>query len=223
MKSKSASTSKSTKSEPEEDRRRRKTRKTVKTSVNADSKLRKKIVAISNFHNAVFGNNEPQIGRQLIALFESEFTKNGNFQVTATQQIQEILKSQDISFDERMDPATAAKIGKVASANLFVFGNITEFNLTEESLESSRLGDRTTHTAKLALTVTLVDVNTGLALKSVKIDEIAESSSNRVKIPVFGSLGKKQSMNSELRNKLFHGSRKQSSQKCRRAVNSVNH
>lgn len=203
LKPKSAQTSKAPASEPKKVEAEEEEPVETATTSKKDSTLRKKVVAISNFHNAVFGNSEPQIGRQLIALFESEFTKNGAFQVAATQQIQEILKKQDISFDERMDPATAAKIGKVASANLFVFGNITEFNLTEDTMESSKIGDRTIHTAKLALTVTIVDVNTGIALKSVKVEETAESSSNRVKVPFFGSVGKKQSMNSELRNKLF--------------------
>lgn len=203
LKSKSANTSKPAKSEPEdvseEEERPAKTGASSKT----DSTPRKKVIAISNFYNAVFGNTETQIGRQLIALFESEFTKNGTYQVTATQQIQNILKKQDISFDERMDPVTAAKIGKIASANLFVFGNITEFNLTEDSMEAGKMGERITHTAKLALTVTIVDVNTGLALKSVTVNETAKSSANTLKVPFFGSIGKKQSMNSELRNKLF--------------------
>lgn len=147
------------------------------TKNKAAAKSRKKVIVISNFYNAVVGNTEPQVGRQLVALFESAFTKNGAYQVAASSQIKEILKNQDISFDERMDPKTAAKIGKVASANVFVFGNITEFNLTKGGFNIGPFGGKVSYTVKLGLTVTLVDVNTGLALKSVKVEETVKDSS----------------------------------------------
>ena len=167
-----------------------------------DSTQRKKVIAISNFFNAVTGNEEPQMGRQLVALFYSEFTRAGTYSVAATQQLEKILAEQDKTFDERMDARTAAKIGKIASANVFVFGDINEFNLTESEIEGGKYGSQNTFTATLGLTVSLVDVNTGVTLKSVNVKETAAKTSTQIK--VFGQpLSKKLKMTPDLRNKLF--------------------
>lgn len=170
----------------------------IPTKTSAKNKSGKKVIAISNFYNAVVGNTQPEVGRQLVALFESEFTKNGTYQVAATQQLQQILEKQDISFDERMDPATAAKIGKIASANIFVYGNITEFNLTKKGFNLGLLGGKTTYTAKLGLTVTLVEVDTGLALKSVQVESTTEESSKKIL-----DFNQNSEMSQDLRNRLF--------------------
>ena len=171
---------------------------TAAKSSKKESTQRKKVIAISNFFNAATGNEEPQMGKQLVALFYSEFARNGTYEVTAKQQFEEILKAQDISFDERMDARTAAKIGKIASANVFVFGDITEFTLTEDEVEVEPYGKQTKFTAKLGLVVSLVDVNTGVTLKSVNVIETAERSATKVLI-----FGKKLKMTPDLRNKLF--------------------
>ena len=197
LKSKTASTQNSSKSKTAETTTEAIPTETKKPS-KTNSKTGKKVIAISNFYNAVVGNTEPQVGRQLIALFESEFTKNGAYQVAATQQLQQILEKQDISFDERMDPATASKIGKIASANIFVYGNITEFNLTKGGFNIGLLGGKTTYTAKLGLTVTLFDVDTGIALKSVQVDATAKDSSNKIL-----DFNQNSEMSQDLRNRLF--------------------
>lgn len=163
-----------------------------------DATPRKKVIAVSNFFNAVIGNVEPQIGRQLIALFSSEFARNGAYEVAAKQQLDTILKEQDVSFDERMDAKTAAKIGKIATANAFVFGDITEFTLTTEEFDGGQYGNQITHTAKLGLVINLVDVNTGVTIKSVSVEETAEKSAKKILI-----FGKKLVMTPDLRNKLF--------------------
>lgn len=163
-----------------------------------DSAPRKKVIAVSNFYNAVIGNEEPQIGRQLTALFTDEFTRNKTYSVAATQQIEEILQAQDKTHDERMDAQTAAKIGKIASANAFVFGDIIEFTLTDGGFDAGQYGSKTSFVATLGLVISLVDVNTGVTLKSVNVEETAEESSTKVI-----GIGKKLTMTPDLRKKLF--------------------
>lgn len=163
-----------------------------------DAIPRKKVIAVSNFFNAIIGSVEPQIGRQLTALFSSEFATNGTYEVAAKQQLEEILKAQDVSFDERMDAKTAAKIGKIATASVFVFGDITEFNLTDEEIEVEPYGKQITFTANLGLVISLVDVNTGVTLKSVNVQETAQRSAKKV----FG-IARNLKMTPDLRNKLF--------------------
>lgn len=139
----------------------------------ADPKSLKKAVAVLNFDDASLGNKELSLGNHLIAALTRELTATKVFAVTERMQIESVMKELNLSFDEAMDPKTAAKVGKRVAANTAIFGTINEYNMTGDQI--SLMGvTKTKYTATVGFSIRLVDINTGVILESVESTETAK-------------------------------------------------
>lgn len=144
-----------------------------------DSKSSKKVVAVLSFEDASLGNKELALGRHLVDSLTKELARTKEYSVAEKMQIEAVMKEMNLSFDEAMDPKTAARVGKRVSANTAVFGTITEYNVVDK--ETKVLGvSRTRYTATVGLIIRLVDINTGLILESAESNESASDEALKV-------------------------------------------
>lgn len=90
------------------------------------TKQPRKIIVVLDFDDVSLGSQKMQIGKQVGILLVNEFSKNGTYKVIERQRLAQILREQDLTFDERFDQDTAATVGKALSANPVVLGTITE-------------------------------------------------------------------------------------------------
>jgi len=162
-----------------------------------DTTAAKKTVAVLSFEDASLGNKDLPLPKYLVDTLNKELTNTKAFNVTEKMQIAAILKERNLSFDEAMDPRTAAAVGKQVSANTAIFGTISEYTIVSDEI-SVLLAARIRHTATVSLIIRLVDINTGLILESVESRETAKKDS----IATIGG-GTNSAMTNDLKIKLF--------------------
>lgn len=163
----------------------------------SDTASAKKTVAVLSFEDASLGNKDLPLGKYLIDALSKELANTKAFNVAEKQQIAAILKELNLSFDEAMDPKTAAKVGKQVSANTAIFGTISEYTIVSDEFVTV-FGGKIKHTATVGLIIRLVDINTGLILESVESSETAKKES--ILTPL---VSKNTSMTNDLKIKLF--------------------
>jgi curli biogenesis system outer membrane secretion channel CsgG len=103
----------------------------------------KKRVALFDFeYGAVhhwWGNWEWDIGKGISDMIVTNLVRDGTYSVIERKQLDKILTEQNFSNSERANPATAAKIGKVAGVNAIVIGTVTQFGFENKSLDTGAL------------------------------------------------------------------------------------
>ena len=98
----------------------------------------------------------------------SELVKTGRFRMVERQKLDKILQEQNLAESGRIDPSTAAKLGKILGVQLVVIGAVTEFNVNETGGNVPQIGSWKglggvgfrMITGKAALTARLVDTTT---------------------------------------------------------------
>ena len=106
-------------------------------SAKTDTKPAKQTVAVLSFEDASLGNKDLPLGKYLIDALSKELANTKAYNVAEKQQIASILKELNLSFDEAMDPKTAAKVGKMVSANTAIFGTISEYTIVSDEFDHS--------------------------------------------------------------------------------------
>lgn len=71
------------------------------------------------------------IGEGMSEMLVTALVETGKFKVLERQQIHDVLGEQDLGDSGRVDPATAAKIGKVLGARYLVYGTVNEFEYSK--------------------------------------------------------------------------------------------
>lgn len=100
----------------------------------AQSTPRKPRVAIMSFDyatvqsssSAMFGSNV-DVGKGISDLLINNLVKDGTFSVIERAALDKLMTEQNFSNSNRADPATAARLGKLAGVDAIVIGAITEF------------------------------------------------------------------------------------------------
>jgi curli biogenesis system outer membrane secretion channel CsgG len=90
----------------------------------------------------------------------TQLVKTGDFSVLERAQIQKILDEQLAGQSGAIDPATAAKVGKLIGIQFALVGSITQFSIDEKSGGIGRFSASYSQ-AESMLDVRVVDVNTG--------------------------------------------------------------
>jgi curli biogenesis system outer membrane secretion channel CsgG len=80
----------------------------------------------SYWHSATWDLGEGMAEMTTTALVES-----GKFRVLERQQINDVLGEQDFGDTGRVDPSTAAKIGKIVGAQYLLYGTVNEFEYSK--------------------------------------------------------------------------------------------
>jgi curli biogenesis system outer membrane secretion channel CsgG len=134
----------------------------------------KKRIAVLDFEfNAIqhWWEGDWDIGRGIADILVTKLVTDGHYSVIERKQIETILSEQDFSHSGRVDPATAAKIGKILGLDGIVVGSITQFGTEDKKTGGigGVIGNRAgvlggvgvkKTKAKVAINARLIDVNT---------------------------------------------------------------
>ena len=101
---------------------------------------KKKRVAVLDFDyatvmsnaQAIFGTNV-DVGKGSSALLEEQLVNDGKYTLVERNAIDKILKEQNFANSDRVDPSTAAKIGKILGVDAVVTGSITQFGRDDQN------------------------------------------------------------------------------------------
>ncbi|MEZ4630590.1 MAG: CsgG/HfaB family protein [Deinococcales bacterium] len=71
-----------------------------------------------------------QLGSGLADIFVSEAFRSQQFRITERAELDKVLYEQDLAASGRIDPSTAASLGKITGAELLVLGSLSEFGVS---------------------------------------------------------------------------------------------
>jgi curli biogenesis system outer membrane secretion channel CsgG len=126
---------------------------------------------------AIFGTNV-NIGKGISDLLVDKLTNDGNYRVIERNAISKVITEQNFSNSDRVDPSSAAKIGKILGVDAIITGDITTFGRDDKNTNLGGilgghagfgLGKVGTSSSKavVAVTARMIDANTGEVLASV--------------------------------------------------------
>jgi curli biogenesis system outer membrane secretion channel CsgG len=81
---------------------------------------------------AIFGTNQ-DIGKGIADLMVEKLVKTGTYRVIERKAIAKILAEQNFSNSDRVDPNTAAKVGRLLGVDAIVMGSITQFGRDDKT------------------------------------------------------------------------------------------
>lgn len=119
-----------------------------------------------------YGWSYANLGRAAADNLASALVKTGSYRVIERQQLDKVLAEQDLGDSKRVDPSTAARMGKVLGVQLIIVGSVTEFTVSDIGGSAPMLGKfkgwsgigGKMITGKAALTARLVDTTTAEVL-----------------------------------------------------------
>ena len=71
------------------------------------------------------------LGEGMAEMLATALVETGKFKVLERQQIHDVLGEQDLGASGRIEPATAAKIGKILGARYLIYGTVNEFEYSK--------------------------------------------------------------------------------------------
>ncbi len=81
---------------------------------------------------AIFGSNA-DVGKGVADLMVDQLVRSGRFAVIERKAIDKVLAEQNFSNSDRVDAATAAKLGRVLGVEAVIIGSITQFGRDDRS------------------------------------------------------------------------------------------
>lgn len=94
--------------------------------------------ATGNWWYSIFSGTGP--ARGVSDLLTNRLVRDGSYSLVERNKIEEVLREQNLGQADRIDPGTAAQIGKILGADYVVIGSITRFNLEDGDGDVSVLG-----------------------------------------------------------------------------------
>lgn len=111
---------------------------------------------------------ETELGRGVSDVFATEAFRSGRFVVTEREQLDAVLREQDLALSGRVDRASAAEAGRILGAEVLVLGSVTEFGVDQTGgggMLFGVLGGRAeTVTVRVSVDLRLVDAVTAEVL-----------------------------------------------------------
>ena len=132
-----------------------------------------------------FDNKTPhggwRVGRGAADILTTELTKMGKFDMFEREQLQSVIKEQDLGASGRIDPSSAAKIGKIIGVSYIVTGAVTEYGQSRGGGGGGgvNVGKVGYHSS---VDVRIVDATTGW----IVFADSGSYSKSSVKVKVFG-------------------------------------
>jgi len=126
-------------------------------------------------------------GRDLQDMLSAELVSLGSFQVLERKELEAVLSEQDLGASGRVNPKTAAKIGKIKGARYLVAGTVSAF---EEGTGGKGMGVSVfgvsvggkKERAYMAVDLKVIDTNTGEIVDARTVEATSESTSQRLGI-----------------------------------------
>jgi len=105
-----------------------------------------------------------ELGSGVADIFIAEAYESQQFRITERAEIDKVLYEQDLARSGRVNPATAAAVGRIEGAELLVLGSVSEFGVQTTGGGGKVLGifggAAETVTARVAVEIRFVDTNT---------------------------------------------------------------
>ena len=128
------------------------------------------------------------LGRDLSDLLLDKLVADGKYSVIERSKIDAVMKEQITSNSDRNDPATAAKIGKIAGVNAIVIGVVTQYGgeikESKINIPGIKIGPIGTKKSQVTVKINarLIDTNTGEVIAVASADgEASESKTDLAK------------------------------------------
>lgn len=87
-----------------------------------------------------YGWSWTNLSRSAADNLATSLAKSGKFRVIERQQLDQVLAEQNLGDSGRVDPSTAANIGKILGVQLIVVGSVAEFDVSEKSANIPQVG-----------------------------------------------------------------------------------
>lgn len=102
-----------------------------------------------------------ELGSGVADIFLSEAFRSGQFRITERAELGRVLDEQNLAVSGRVDPATAADVGRITGAELIVLGSLSEFSIDTVGGGGGVLGafggGAQTVTARVTVDIRVVD------------------------------------------------------------------
>jgi curli biogenesis system outer membrane secretion channel CsgG len=124
-------------------------------------------------------------GRDLQDMLAAELVSIGSFQVLERKELDAVIGEQDLGASGRVDPKTAAKIGKIKGAKYLVAGTVSAFEAGTSgkgmgiSVMGLSVGGKKER-AYMAVDLKVVNTTTGEIVDARTVEATSESSSTRL-------------------------------------------
>ncbi len=137
------------------------------------------VVAVSRFENRSGFSGQWKLGRGMADLLVSELVASSHFVVVERRHLERVLRELDMQATEYFRKQGRADHGRLKNVQYFIRGVITDFTQVasgelEAAWDGSVLGF-SGYTARVALTLTVVDVESGEIVSSISSDGYAEA------------------------------------------------
>jgi curli biogenesis system outer membrane secretion channel CsgG len=151
-------------------------------------------IAVLDFDYAGTGDNYWWYGNQNAAqgvsdLLTNKLVQSGKYTLIERSRIAEVLQEQNLAAAGRIDPSTAAQVGRLLGADAVVIGSVTRFNLDEKGGSVSIFGiggSNRTRTAEVELTARIVNTTTGEIISVAQGSGTTAKGTGGVSISIFG-------------------------------------
>lgn len=144
---------------------------------------------VNNASQAVFGV-QVDVGKGISQMLIGRMVSDGTYQVTASMQVAEVLKAQNVSESSLADPETAAKIGHSLHVDAVVVGEVTQFGWDNETDKSDGSPADSAgpdapaalpmRKAVVSITAQLIDSNTGQVLATANCKGVSRRSGTKL-------------------------------------------
>jgi curli biogenesis system outer membrane secretion channel CsgG len=152
----------------------------------------KKRIAVLDFDSGAVSGNPFAAGflnqgasKGVSDLLVNKLVESGNYRVIERSRIDQILQEQNLGDSGRVDPDTAARIGKLLGVEVVVVGSITQFNVERRTSGGGLFGigsNTTTGNAVVQLSARLIDTETGEILATANGKGDADQSNTSVSV-----------------------------------------
>jgi curli biogenesis system outer membrane secretion channel CsgG len=109
----------------------------------------KRTVAVANFdYGTVSGNifqvmgGNVDVGKGIADILVNRLVNGGTYRVIERKEIDRIVAEQNFSNSDRVDPQTAAKLGRILGVDAIIIGSITQFGRDDRDTNTGGLGGR---------------------------------------------------------------------------------
>ena len=167
------------------------------------TKAMKKRVAVFLFEDKSGGRYNwyggKSVGQGVTDMITTELVKSGNYRVIERNQLEQLLKEQDLGMSGIVTPESAAQAGKILGVELAVLGAVTEFGHQKENsgmrIGGTRLG-LGKNSAVVAIDLRLVNTSTGEILLGENVRKTKSGLSGSLSLKKFSFNNRKSFDNS---------------------------
>lgn len=108
------------------------------------------------------------VGDGIAETITTELVNTGEFTVVERTQLQKVLDEQQLGKEGVLDPATAARVGKILGVQIMLLGTVTEFSLDTQKVNVPILGKVDFTIARCVINAKMVSMETAEIMAAMK-------------------------------------------------------